>query len=382
MVERENAERSFDIEFCAIEFHGFFLPVRSIGRYCPSYWTPLKQIPCAWCVVLNSITYPAVLILSAKSATRGQEVRNEEGKHMATYSVDAVEKFGLGVLKSEGVVIDKENNVYGGGRNAIVYKVNPEGKVSELCTLPAGSVPNGVTMDRQGNVVYCDLGKMAMMKVTPSGQVSMIADRVGDLALTLPNFASYDAEGNLYVSNTSTRDIHTVLPELSHPEPNGALVRIRPNGKGDVVATGIYAANGTAIDPQEEAVYVLESSRNDCLRIALKKDGTFGKAEVYAKDFPALPDGMAFDVENNLYVTLPGVAKDGTLVPANQILKVDRQGQWSLFVDDPEGKKLILPTNCAFGGAGLHDLYFANLEGDHFSRLHTPFRGHPLYHQR
>ncbi len=42
---------------------------------------------------------------------------------MATYSVDAVEKFGLGVLKSEGVVIDKENNVYGGGRNAVIYKV-------------------------------------------------------------------------------------------------------------------------------------------------------------------------------------------------------------------------------------------------------------------
>jgi len=138
---------------------------------------------------------------------------------MATFSVDAVEIFGRGVLKSEGVVIDKENNVYGGGRNAVMYKVNPEGKVSELCTLPAGSIPNGVTMDRQGNVVYCDLGKKAMMRVTQSGQVSMIADRVGTLALTLPNFASYDAEGNLYVSNSSTRDIKTALVEMSTPEP-------------------------------------------------------------------------------------------------------------------------------------------------------------------
>jgi gluconolactonase len=96
---------------------------------------------------------------------------------MATFSVDAVEIFGNGVLKSEGVVVDKENNVYGGGRNAIMYKVTPEGKVSELCTLPAGSIPNGVTMDRQGNLVYCDLGKQAMMRVTQNGQVSLIADR-------------------------------------------------------------------------------------------------------------------------------------------------------------------------------------------------------------
>jgi len=301
---------------------------------------------------------------------------------MTEYSLDAVEIFGKGVMQAEGVVIDKEGNVYGGGRNAVIYKVTPDGKVSELTTLPAGSVPNGITMDRQGNLVYCDLGKKAVLRVTPSGQVSMIADRVGTLALTLPNFASYDAEGNLYVSNSSTRDINTALVELTKPEPNGALVRIRPDGRGEVVATGIYLANGTAIDPQEEAVYVLESTRNDCLRITLKKDGTFGTPEIYARDFPALPDGMAFDVEGNLYVTLPGKAKDGTLVPANQVIKVDTNGNWALLIDDPAGQKLALPTNCAFGGPGLHDLYIANLEGDHFNRVHTSFRGHPLYHQR
>ncbi len=301
---------------------------------------------------------------------------------MATYSLDAVEIFGKGVMKAEGVVVDKEGNVYGGGRNAVIYKVSPDGKVSELTTLPAGSIPNGITMDRQGNLVYCDLGKKAMMRVTQSGQVAMIADRVGTLALTLPNFASYDAEGNLYVSNSSTRDINNALVELTTPEPNGALVRIRPDGRGEIVATGIYLANGTAIDPKEEAVYVLESTRNDCLRIAIKKDGTFGKPEIYAKDFPALPDGMAFDVEGNLFVTLPGMARDGQLVPANQIIKVDTNGKWSLLIDDPSGQKLALPTNCAFGGPGLQDLYIANLEGDHFNRVHTSFRGHPLYHQR
>jgi hypothetical protein len=35
---------------------------------------------------------------------------------------------------------------------------------------------------------------------------------------------------------------------------------------------------------------------------------------------------MAFDVEGNLYVTLPGVPTDGRLVAVNQIIKVDRKG--------------------------------------------------------
>src|ERR1700731_3621775 len=301
---------------------------------------------------------------------------------MATLSVDAVEIFGKGVLKSEGVVIDKENNVYGGGRNGVIYKVSPDGKVNELATLPAGSIPNGVTMDRQGDIVYCDLGKKAMVRVTQAGQVSMIADRVGTLPLTLPNFASYDAEGNLYVSNSSTSDISKVLTEMATPAPNGALVRIRPDGKGEIVASGIYLANGTAIDPKEEAVYVLESTRNDCLRIAIKKDGTFGKAEIYSKDFPALPDGMAFATDGTLFVTLPAFIRGGKMSPAHQIIQVDANGKWTTLIDDAGGQKLNFPTNCAFGGPGLQDLYFANLEGDHFSRAHTNFHGNPLYHQR
>jgi sugar lactone lactonase YvrE len=221
-----------------------------------------------------------------------------------------------------------------------------------------------------------------MMRCSPDGKVSMIADRVGSLALTLPNFCSYDAEGNLYVSNSSTQDISKVLAELDQPAPNGALVRIQPDGRGEIVAEGIYFANGTAIDPNEDAVYVLESSRNDCLRIQIKKDGTFGKPEIYSKDFPALPDGMAFDVDRNLYVTLPAVASGGNITPANKILKIDTNGNWSLLIDDPAGTKMAFPTNCAFGGPGLQDLFIANLQGHHFNRVRTSFRGHPLYHQR
>jgi gluconolactonase len=308
---------------------------------------------------------------------------------MATFPVSAVEVFGRGVLKAEGVVVDKDNCVYGGGRNGIMYKVTPDGQVSELAKLPDGSIPNGVTMDRNGDLVYCDLGKEAVVRVTQSGKVTLECDRVADLHLSLPNFATYDAEGNLYVSNSTTSNINTILPELITPSPKGALVVIRKNGKSEIVASGVYLANGTAIDPKEEAVFVLESTRYDCLRIPIKKDGTYGKAEVYSKDFRAIPDGMAFDADGDLYITLPGKPKrpedppkDKILLPANQILKVDKNGNWTMLIDDPKSERLDHPTNCAFGGPGLSDLYFANLEGEHFSRVHTTVRGHPLYHQR
>lgn len=301
---------------------------------------------------------------------------------MATIPTANVEIFGTGVLRAEGVVVDRDGYVWGGGRNGTVYKVSPDGVVHEVAQLPDRAIPNGVTLDRAGNFVYCDLRHKAVMRCAPDGRVSMIADRAGDLPLSIPNFCSYDAEGNLYVSNSSSQPASKVFDEFVHPAPNGAVVRIRPDGRGEVVATGIYFANGTAVDPNEDAVYVLESSRYDCVRIAIKKDGTFGKPEVYASGFPAIPDGMAFDVNRNLYVTLPGVPKDGKLAPMNKLIRVDPSGKWELLIDDPDGTKLAFPTNCAFGGPDMQELYIANLEGDHFSRVHLGVRGHPLYHQR
>ncbi len=301
---------------------------------------------------------------------------------MAMIPVEQVEIFGSGVLRAEGVVIDKEGNAWGGGRNGIVYKVSPDGVVHEVAQLPDRAIPNGVTLDREGNFVYCDLRHKAVMRLSQDGKVSLVADHAGDFPISIPNFASYDAEGNLYVSNSSSQPGREVFKEFVNPQPNGAVVRIRPDGRGEVVATGIYFANGTAIDPDEDAVYVLESSRNDCVRIQIKKDGTFGPPEIYAKDFPALPDGMAFDVDRNLYITLPGVPENGKLEPRNRVIKVDPNGNWETFVHDPDGTVLAFPTNCAFGGPDMQDLFIANLEGDHMNKVRTPVRGHPLYHQR
>ena len=97
------------------------------------------------------------------------------------FSLDQVEIFGKGVLQAEGVVIDKDGIVYGAGRNGIVYKVTPDGTVSQLATLPEGSMPNGVTMDREGNIVYCDLAKQAVIRVSQSGHVDPLVSNTLEL---------------------------------------------------------------------------------------------------------------------------------------------------------------------------------------------------------
>jgi gluconolactonase len=289
-------------------------------------------------------------------------------------NVDQVSVAAPGFKGPEGVVVDREGNVYGGGADGVIRKLSPDGKVSEFAR--TGGRPAGMALDRRGNLFVCDVGKGAVLKVTPGGEVSIFSDQVGTVKLCLPNFPVFDAEGNLYVTNSTDHPLsgmEDVAAEIRNPVPKGSLVRLRPDGRGDVVATGLYFANGAAIDPREESVYVLQSTRNNCVRIAMHKDGSHGQAEQYGDNLGGLPDGMAFDAEGYLIVTLP---------MNNRLVVLDPAGKLSTLVDDRDGKTLLAPTNCAFGGPNFDDLYIAHIEADRVSKIHLEHKGHPLYDRR
>jgi sugar lactone lactonase YvrE len=312
---------------------------------------------------------------------------------MAIMSADRLRNLGAGLAHSEAILVDREGLAYGCTPAGFLYRVAPDGGVERVADLPEGSIPNGFAMDRQGSIFYCCVGKRGVMRIGRDGEVSMFCDRAGTTAINTPNFCSFDAVGNLYVSISSVaaQDLAGLQRDLMTPHPTGALVRIRPDGAAELVGEGFFFANGTAIDPGEEAIYVLQSATRDCVRLPIRKDGTVGKAEIFARDFPSIPDGMAFDAEGRLYVTgvgykatpdYRGPMGDFGLMPANQILRVERDGRWEILIEDPESRSLVAPTNCAFGGAGMRTLHIANLHGDHFSTVELDTPGHPLLHQR
>jgi gluconolactonase len=300
----------------------------------------------------------------------------QENREMAyqELSVTQVSVAAPGFKGPEGVVVDREGNVYGGGTDGIIRKLSADGKVTEYAR--TGGRPAGMALDRHGNLFVCDVGKATVLKVTARGEVSVFADEVGSVKLCLPNFPVFDADGNLYVTNSTDHPLggmEDVAAEIRNPVPKGALVRLRADGRGEIAATGLYFANGAAIDPREEYVYILQSTRNNCVRVAMRKDGTHGQPETYGENLGGLPDGMAFDAESYLIVTLP---------MNNRLVVLDPAGKLSTLVDDREGKTLLAPTNCAFGGPNFDDLFIAHIEADRLSKIHVAHRGHPLYDRR
>jgi sugar lactone lactonase YvrE len=281
-----------------------------------------------------------------------------------------VRKVAVGVNGSEGVVIDREGVVYGGGADGCIRKLTPDGELIEVAN--TGGRPAGLALDREGTLFVCDVAMAAVLKITQAGKVSSFAERAGDVELCVPNFLVFDEDGYLYVSNSFDHRLQPGTDPLAEP-PSGSVVRFDRSGNGEVVARGISVANGLAIDPAESALYCLASGTRNLYRIEKRGDGTHGPPEPFVEDFGQVPDGVAFDGDGFLIVTMP---------VANQLLAVDPDGDFEVILSDPNETIVSHPTNCAFGGENFDELYVALHHENHMAWIPLGRRGHALYERR
>ena len=288
---------------------------------------------------------------------------------MAVFSLSQLEMVHPDLHKPEGVAIDVDGNACcGGSDDGIIRKISPDGEVTEIADTEGH--PLGVTLDRDNNILVCDPGVGALLKITQAGVISTFADHVGSESLHFSNFCTFGDDGTLYVSNSSRRSWDEVLDP---PMPDGTLFAIYPDGDGDIVADGLWLANGTAVSPDESAVYVMESVEKDIIEIPIKGRGDFGEPRVVIGDLPGMPDGMAFDSQGNII---------GTLWDTNIVFRVSPDGSYEVLLEDPDGTTMVSPANVAFGGPDLTDLYISHVFSDPLLKLDYGIPGAPLYHQR
>lgn len=278
------------------------------------------------------------------------------------YPISEVRHFVTRLNHPEGLAVGRDGTVYAGGEAGEIYRISADGEKTEKVA-NTGGFCLGITLDRDENIYVCDAGRRALLRVSPSGEVMVLAESANGRPLVNPNFSVFDSEGNLYFSDSG-----------GWKETNGVVYCRRLDGKVETFSSGpFHFANGLALDAGERHLYVVESNLDRVLRIEILSGSKAGAVDVFAEGLLRVPDGLAFDSRGNLYVTT---------YASNCIYRVDPERNVVLLCRDVENLLLCQPTNCAFGGPNFDQLLVANLGRDHIALLDLKIQGQPLSHLR
>jgi sugar lactone lactonase YvrE len=135
-----------------------------------------------------------------------------------------------------------------------VYRVTPEGEVTVVALGPPLVEPHGLVLDRHGNYIVGDTGA-GVIRVTPQGEMTVVAPSGPGTRIGAAVDVTLDAEGNYIVADG----------------PRGALLRVTPSGGVTVIRrgppfsagieTGLPGPRGVVIDGNGDYVLVDEGSR-------------------------------------------------------------------------------------------------------------------------
>jgi sugar lactone lactonase YvrE len=132
------------------------------------------------------------------------------------------------------------------------------------------------------------------------------------------------------------------------PRRGGSLWRLdRGQGTPVRVIDDVALANGIAWSPAGDTMFFVDSLRQRIIAFPFDvSDGSLGSAETFveiaAED--GMPDGVAVDTDGAVWVALAG---------AKRVSRYSSAGELQDGIELP----VRYPTSCAFGGAGLQELF-------------------------
>ena len=266
--------------------------------------------------------------------------------------------FAFGKDHCECVAWGPDGHIYAGGEAGQIYRVNLDDGSTEIFA-NIGVDALGLCLDADANVYTCSENGHAVFRVTRQGKVSIYSSGSPERPMKIPNYPAFDRQGNLYVSDSSDWE-----------GGNGCIYCIAPGGATTVVTeSNLRFPNGLAIDQESTELYFIESNMPGVSKARILPHGQLGTPEPVV-DLPYIvPDGLAFDVDRNLYISC--------YVP-HRVYRLSARNQLDVMFDDWQGNLLNTPTNMAFAGEDLRTMVFGNLGGTWLTRAAMPVAGIPL----
>ncbi len=314
---------------------------------------------------------------------------------LATIDISSMEKIAVGITRCEDVVISRDGKVWASDQQSACAEILPDGSLHRVGK--AGGAPNGINMDAQGRIIIANFGiyegepgPLQRLNVE-TGAIDVLASEIDGKTLTSCNYPIVARDGTIYCTHSTFAD---EWPQALDGRTDGFVFRVTPDGAVEKLADGLKFANGCCLDEDESHLYVNQTSGGNVVRYPLLADGRLGPREDYGPMLGIIPsgqtdpnnlptpdemanwaftDGNGFDVEGNLWVTLPAANKVVAITPERKVFTI---------AHDPSGGVLDHPTNVTWGGPDMKDVYFGSIRTDYVVKARSPVAGMKLIHQR
>lgn len=209
-------------------------------------------------------------------------------------------------------------------------KADGSGNAELFVELPAGSTGNGIVFDGQGRMYIADYtGHNILQANTATGAISVFAH---NSAMHQPNDIAITADGVLYASDPNWA------------ESSGQLWRIDRDGSTHLLEAGMGTTNGIAVSPDQQHLYVNESVQRRVWVYDLTAAGKIKNKRLFIEFADHGLDGMRCDSRGNLYIARYGAGMVAVVSPTGELVR-------------EIALKGTRPTNLAFGGAGMKQVY-------------------------
>jgi len=277
---------------------------------------------------------------NASSTAGDVEVLDEALNNLIDPSATLTE-LGNGYAWSEGPVWVEEHGflLFSDIPNNIIYKWTPAEGVTRYLE-PAGYTgdeprggelgSNGLFISNDGELLLAQHGdrriaRMAAPLDQPEPEFTTIAGSYNGQRLNSPNDLLQHSNGDIYFTDPPY-GLEEQADDPSKELDFQGVYRVTPEGEVILLTDELSRPNGIELSPDEETLYVANSSGENPVWMAydVTEDGNLANGRVFhdASDFtgvdPGSQDGMDVDANGNIYTTGPGgvwiFSPDGTVL--------------------------------------------------------------------
>ncbi len=224
--------------------------------------------------------------------------------------------------------------------NALLFSDIPNNRIVRWRRLPEGPElttyatgrSNGLTLDRQGQVLAAEHGGRRVARVADNGTRTVLVEQFQGKQFNSPNDLVVRSDGSIYFTDPPYA-VQPSTPGMMRPEgwwkapipgkvqPCNGVYRLTPDGALHLLADDCGLPNGLAFSPDESVLYVDDSAHKHIRAFDLRADGGLANSRILldmASSDPGVPDGMKVDLQGNVFCTGPGgvwvCRADGTLL--------------------------------------------------------------------